>query len=186
MKGETKAAGFNSTVTTLRKMVSPDRFEAFVARLPPDTASLVHKPPIATSWLPFPRIVPLYEGAHRDLFGGSDEQVFDLGRRQMRDDLNTLYRIFMRVASPQFVVERATQIWGTYLRDAGHIAVTRNEDRLIEVLADGYPAMSPTMWHYVRGMIHGTVELTGVPSLKTVIIEGGGRGTVCKLRVTWG
>lgn len=184
-RGEAKAAGINSSIQVLRQMVPAETFAAFLEQLPPNLADLVRRPPVATAWVPLAISVPFYERAYRELFGGSDERMFELGRRQSREDLSTIYRFFVRIASPSFVAARAAQLWGTYARDAGTMRLTRNDDRVAELLVEDYGAASAPVWPYLCGMVHGILELTKVAGIRVTIVEGGGASNHARLRVTW-
>ena len=49
---EGKGQGFATTVRELRAMITPQKFEALLQALPPETAQHVMHPPLSISWLP--------------------------------------------------------------------------------------------------------------------------------------
>lgn len=182
---QTKAAGFNSSITTVRGMVTKEEFERFVAGLPPVSAALIQAPPLAMSWIPMEQTIEVHGRIFSDLFRGDPERMFEFGRRQFLADMNTMYKAFIRVASPRFVAGRAASIYETYTRDAGTMKVARDEERLIDLLVEGHPFPTTGNWAYLRGTVHAVIELTGVKDVKVKIAEGGGGSARCLYRITW-
>jgi hypothetical protein len=184
-RGEAKAAGFSSFLTVLRTMVPADRLEPFFTTLPADTLALIKHPPLPITWIPLDTSAVLYEAVHERLFGGDVERIFEAGRAQMKADMRGLYRVFIRIASPAYVAARTTQIWETYVRDAGKMRLVVEEPHLLEIEVTGHTRPSRAFWHFLRGNIHGVIELTGVKSPKVTILSGGGSGPDTRYRVTW-
>ena len=161
-----KAAGLNSTVAVVRQMVTKEEFDRFVASLPPHCSALIMYSPLAISWLPMSDSVDLHQHIFTDLFNNSLERMFELGRRQFLSDMNTIYRIFMRIASPSFVATRAASIYELYSRDAATMRIVREEPRAIEIAIEEHPFPEASNWAFLRGTIQGVIEATGVKNVK--------------------
>ena len=114
---EAKAAGFVTVTTVLREMLGAEKFARVVAKLPPQTAQLVKTPPLPVEWLPCERYSELVSTALRHAFSGDEESVIDMGRRALFHDLKTLYRLFVRLRSPAWAIERGSKLWLTYNRN---------------------------------------------------------------------
>lgn len=182
---EIKAAGFNSLIGTLRAMVPASDFAAFIAALPPDSASLLLEPPLAVSWISLERAAPVYPAAFERLFGRDSVKMFEVGRTQIRADFTGIYRAFMRIASPEFVADRSSDIYKLYTRECGTLRTVLKQPGRIEVLLEGRPHGSLAFYHYLRGTVFGAIELTGVMRLNVAIIDGGGDSSRCQIRATW-
>jgi hypothetical protein len=70
----------------------------------------------------------LYDRANRALaetLGGSPEQVMEAcGRFAAERDLRTIHRLFLRLASPAYVIERSAGFWSRF-QDSGTWSVVR-------------------------------------------------------------
>jgi hypothetical protein len=182
---EAKGAGFVSSMETIRSMVEPAVWDAFVAELPAPTRALVHKPPLPSEWVPLDATVPLYIHAHERLFKRDESRMFEVGRQVLKRDLKTIYRVFIRIASPGYVAARAARIYDTYARDSGRMSVPVEQPQHIEVLVEGHPFPSLPFWAFMRGSVAGVLELTGVKNLQVTLIDGGGLRDHARFRATW-
>jgi len=184
---ETKGSGFVGALAQLRKMASTDEFERMVAVLPSDTAELARRPPLPVAWLPLRQFIDLLRAAHEVLFGGDESKVSDWGRRALIGDLRTIYKMFIRFLSPQFVIERGAKLWDTYMRNAGHVRAITVGERACDVVYEGLPAtlMSSAYWAYQRGCLHGVMEATGLRGIEVELVEGGGDSNHARFRVSW-
>jgi hypothetical protein len=180
-----KAAGFNSFIKIVRQQVTPAEFDRMVSTLPPDSAALVMNPPFSASWIPLSQTNPVLLAVARELFAGSDERIFDIGRQQFIADIGGVYKLFIRVATPAYVAARAGKIYQTYNRDSGNMRVVGSGEHHFDVVVENHPRPSRTLWHYIRGGIAGTLELTGVRSPTVVITEGGQEQPRSVYHVSW-
>ena len=182
---EIKAAGFNSFIATLRRMVPGPAFDEFVVGLPRESAALILEPPLALSWIPLEHAEPVYTIAFERLFNRDPVKMFELGRAQVRADMTGIYRMFLRITSPAFVAARTSDIYKLYVRGCGTLRIVGEQPGRLEVLLEGRPYPSAPFYHLLRGTVFGTMELTGVKQLNVIIVEGGGNSPRCHIRVTW-
>jgi hypothetical protein len=181
---ELKAAGVKSLFTALQQVAAPGAFEPWVHTLPTTTAELVLHPRYAQEWVLLEHVHPAYVLAHADLFGGDIDKMFEVGRVQLRNDLLGIYRVFLRVASPAFVAERAAAIYGVYFRDCGALSVVDRGEQFVDVKLEQRPFPSEAFFHGLRGSIHGALELTGVSGLRVEIV-GAPADDTRLYRATW-
>lgn len=187
MPPEIKAAGFNSIIDVAREMAGPAAFARFVDTLPAHTADFIHHPRLATAWLPLAESSDFTERLLADLFAGDTDKMYELARRQFLRDLSTVYRIFIRLGSVSFIARRVSNLYTTYVRDAGSMRLVRDEQRVVEVEVQDHPYPSRALWHYMRGTVQGATEASGARGVSTQIVDGGGDlDRRCRLRVTWG
>ena len=183
--GHAKAAGINSAMEILGQLIGPVELSRLVESLPPEQADVIRRPPVATSWIPLAITVPLYDAILERAFGGNPARMIELGRLQFRDDLSTVYRFFIRVATPSFVAGRIGAMWQTYTRDCGTVTMVTSEPTWGELRFEGYPAPNPPIWYYVQGFIIGALEMTGVADVQVAIVQGGPGNTFCQYRISW-
>ena len=68
----------------------------------------------ASQWVPITFATRLFELAAPIVHPGKPLALRLLGRDLARDNLNGVYRIFLRVLSPQFVLAQNARLWSTY------------------------------------------------------------------------
>jgi hypothetical protein len=184
-KPEAKASGVISWTRVARKSVDSARWNRFLAALPPETRAIVEKPPLPITWLPLELLLPIFEQANNLLFDGDLEKAVDMSRRQIREDLSTIYRVFIRVASPRFVASRAAAIYSTYFRNNGSARVVAETERSVDILVADVARPSPQLYARMRGSILGGIELTGARNPRVQVVSGGGNESSCLFRAEW-
>ena len=182
-----KGAGFNSIVAVLRdELLSAEEFADLVRKLPPETAEAIQAPPLPIEWIPCARYGDLLSGVLKYAFRGDEERVVELGRRAFLYDLKTLYRVFIKLTSPGFVIDRASRIWLTYNRDNGSLSARKLGDTRCEVSYDKIRAIYPGFWSHQRGCLLAAVQATGYPRATAVVSrpdDGHGNAVIT---VDWG
>ncbi len=181
---EAKASGHLTFMRVLEEMAGC-RWGTYVAALPADARELVLHPPLPLEWIPY-RHFPVYlRTALEQLFGGDLARVVDLGRLCTLADLRGIYRIFVRLATPEFVIERAPSVFAAYLRNAGAVRLGRRGPRDVQVCYSGVPFPSPAYWAYQQGSVQGAVQAPGTRRVDVAAVDGGGASSRCTFRVAW-
>ena len=179
-----EAAGFISFVATLREQLSPAVFARIVQALPPETRVLVDKPPMAMTWIDRSHFDSLMELVWRVAVAENGDAMTDLSRRQMRRDMNTIYKVLMHVASTHSVLKKASTIFSTYTK-VGRMS-SKELDRLnAEIIIDELVGATSAWWAFYRGAIWGVLDAAGTTGSKVVIKEGGGTNQRTVYDVTW-
>jgi hypothetical protein len=182
---EAKAAGFLTVTMILRDMLGTEAFAALVSKLPPATAALVKTPPLPLQWIDCDRYAELVSTALMHGFGGDEEQLIEMGRRAFFHDLKTLYRLFVRLKSPSWVMERGSKLWLTYNRNNGLLRARPIDDRSCEVIYEKVCAVYPGFWSYQRGCLLAVVKATGYPRAQVVFTRGGDQSGDATLLIDW-
>jgi hypothetical protein len=184
---ESKGSGFVSLVGTLKSVLPAETMDRLIAALPPETAERVRKPPLPVVWMPARQFFDVLEATARVAFAGDDEKMMDVGRRAIQGDMKTMYRMFIKLFSPGFVIERGTRLWDTYSRNFGRVHAKPIGDNACDVIYEDLPRdyMSPAYWAYQRGCVCGIIEVTGMKNVQAVVRSGGGRDGNAVIRLSW-
>ncbi|HWE29637.1 MAG TPA: hypothetical protein VHB97_16625 [Polyangia bacterium] len=186
-EAESKGSGFTSAVTILRKMLAADKLERIVASLSTETAELVRRPPLPVAWIGVQHFPELVRAVRADGFGGDEKKFEEWGRQAMLNDLRTIYKMFIRFLSPQFVIERGAKLWQTYTRNQGGVRAAADGPSSAVVTYEGLPPslVSPEFWAYQRGVLLGVMEATGMKQVGVETLGGGAATTGARFRVSW-
>ena len=184
---ESKGSGFTSAVTILRRMLPVDALERVVVTLSTETAELVRHPPLPVAWIPMHHFPELVRAVRAHGFGGDEVKFEEWGRQAMLADLRTIYKMFIRFLSPQFVIERGAKLWKTYTRNQGTVRATAEGAAAALVVYDGLPQelVSPEFWAYQRGVLLGIMEATGMKQIAVETLGGAASSTGARFRVSW-
>src|SRR3954454_14613668 len=98
-------------------MLPPDELERVIAPLSAQAAELVRRPPLPVAWIGITNFPELVASVRGHAFGRDEAKYVEWGRQAILIDLRTIYKVFIRFLSPQFVIERGTKLWQTYTRN---------------------------------------------------------------------
>jgi hypothetical protein len=162
---EQKALAFNSVVREVRALADPRHFAALLQQLPAGTRALVEQPPLPIEWLPYTHSWSLVRKAHEVCFDGDEQRTAEIGRRAVVNDLKLVHKMFIRLASPEFV-ERVA---------AG----------CVRVHYQGLRHATPLFWQVQAGTLRGLAEATGLAAVHIAIVDGKHSPSRCVVAVNW-
>ena len=102
--------------------------------------------------------------------------MVDWGRQALKNDLRTIYKMFIRFLSPMYVIERGPRLWQTYARNSGDLTAVVVDEQTCDVLYAGMPELLrwDGYWAYQRGALRGVMEATGLKAISVETLDGGG------------
>jgi hypothetical protein len=157
---------------TIHKMVQKKGAEAaqrFLARLAPGTReTLLHE--LATSWIPIEQEEEIFRIAADCLYPGDPEALRRLGQSVAEDNFNGIYKIFLRIPTPEFIIRRIPQTWST-LHDEGQACVEDYHDNCGTLVARSIPDLPAVQREYICGYIVGILSLTSAKRISVSKIE---------------
>jgi hypothetical protein len=181
-----KAAGFNSVVAVLRDgLLGAKAFAVVVDQLPAATAAAVKAPPLPVQWIPCERYADLVSITLVHGFGGDEERLVEMGRLAFLHDLKTLYRLFIKLFSPGFVINRGSSLWLTYNKNNGNLVAQQVGDRRCEVRYENIVAVYPGFWSYQRGCLLAAVQATGYPRVTVTVTRAGDKKGNAVFTIDW-
>ncbi len=141
----------------------------------------IHK----AKWYPFEHFIELISTIDR-MFGAGDlALVEELARHGADANLTTIYRLFYKVGTAQWILGRAVRLWSAHY-DSGYLEVlTRGSNTAILKIRD-FDTPHPIHCRSVRGWCMRSVELSGGQTVKSVETRCRTRGDEwCQLETTW-
>lgn len=113
----------------------------------------------SSSWYDFEIRVRALRALDSVLGTGDNKLVYDFGAYGAERDLSTAQRMFLHLANPAYVLEKATEYWRRFY-DFGEWEVKR-EHRGAGALLRGNPVNDGVFCAEVTGYIHRMFELVG-------------------------
>jgi hypothetical protein len=108
-----------TAIKTTRDFVKtkfPDSYDKWIQSLPEESKTLFRSTLDATAWYPFGNgyIVPVNKIA--ELFYKNDKKIAgeEIGNYSAEVALKGFYKVFLLIASPQFLLQRASKIFTTF------------------------------------------------------------------------
>jgi predicted hydrocarbon binding protein len=101
----------------------------------------------------------------KDVFGEEVPRVvYEFGRHEADRDLNTLQRLFLRMANPAYVIEKATEYWRKFC-DFGRWQVERKGSNSATATLTGVPVADDLYCLEMTGYIYRLFELVGAKNV---------------------
>lgn len=155
-----KGSAFTARFGYLRETY-PDRWEAFLSELDPSTRELATSRILKSAWYPFEHFVDLNVVADRVMGQGDLALARTLGAHAAEANLPTLYRLFFKLGSPDYILRNAAALW-TVHHDTGHAVLVKREGDAAEYQVHEHGSPHPTLCRSVEGFVTRSLELTGV------------------------
>jgi hypothetical protein len=182
---QVKGTAIASTLRFVRERFGPEAVAAVRAGLDPTLQARMPDEPLASSWYPFALLIGLGRAAARRYGGGLTHFHRELGRASADYAMNTVYRIFFKLGSPQFVVSRAARVWRTYYDTGEMRAVVAEPGHAVLDLA-GFTEPVPELCERLIGWMSRSVELAGGKNLRSAhslcVLRG---DDVCRFEGWW-
>ena len=100
-------------------------------------------------------------------------------------DLRGIHRLFLRMANPAFVLEKASEYWSRF-HDEGHFVVERPTETSAIGTLRGLSVVDARYCRYLRGYIRRLLELVGARGVYIEHTECRARGAeLCRFRGQW-
>jgi hypothetical protein len=184
-----KGTGIGSLIAVIKERLTPAQLATLEAHLPPDSLELFRRRILAVEWVPMRVQTPIGQALLDHVFNGKEEGYLELVHAASQRDLAGVYKLLIRVMSPEGVVERASKIFHTYV-DRGDmrtqpIVRENGRARLLIDVVDYHD--EPMSWLSLRGYIEAPLLLTGAKHLQVRLVkhELGARGATLQFSVEY-
>ena len=175
--GEPQAKGIilRSSLESIRELYGAEALGAIVGRLPPAPRDALRAAVVFTgNWYPLAWHRTLLATA-LEVTGRGPKLLRDLARANIQKDLTTVYRIFLAVAAPDYVLSRTARLYSTYF-DTGAMAVEERRSGYARGRCTGCTGFDANVWSYLLGGSEAVLVAAGARDLKLTVLEGGGDG----------
>ena len=159
--------------------------EGVLSALPEEDRLLLEGGVLASSWYPMPVFLRFMEEAEKQLGAQEPDLVRHMGRASADYGVKTVYKIFFKIGSPEFIIGRAARVFSSYY-DTGELVIL--ETRAGRCLAElkGFEGGAPQFCERIFGWMQRTLELAGAKNLRPrhdVCVHRG--GPLCRFEGDW-
>lgn len=163
---EIKGSAVKTTPEFVKSKYS-SRYLEWVKSLPDTSREIIDKPIYATTWYPLMEsvIIPTQRVADMFFNGNYCKAAREIGRYSAEVALKGIYKIFVRVSSPNFVLSRASNIFSTYYNPAD-IKVIESADKKAVLQLKRFNPQEKLIMERIAGWIEHTLEITLKSPLK--------------------
>jgi len=151
----------------------PDYYDRWMLSLPKSSLEIMAKPIMVTGWYPVKdaMVVPTEE-LGKLLFADDKEAAWKLGRFSSEVLLKGVYKIFIRVSSPLFVLSRVSNVLGSHYRPA-QVEIIEKGKQNAKIEFRSFDKESKLALYRIAGWIEKTIETCGFSNIDIEINNTG-------------
>ena len=179
-----KGTAVQSSLQYVREKFGDASLARIVAALPEgDRRSL--ESVLASSWYDVDTFRRFMVETERQLAAQEPDVVRRMGRFSCDQGITTVYRIFFKLGSPEFIIGRAARVFSSYY-DTGELRIVESgPGRAVGELV-GFEGGAPQFCERIFGWMQQTLERAGARNLRAkhdVCVHRG--GSVCRFEGYW-
>lgn len=164
----------------------PLRYDEWIDALPPASKAIHTRAILASDWYPLhdALIEPIKKIC--DLFyGGNERGAWESGKFSAEYALNGFYRIFLKLGSPKFMIDRAARVFSSYFSESELCVVEASSKRCVmQIMAFPEPYLLLDL--RIGGWMERALVLIGCKSVRVEITKSKAKGdSVTEYVATW-
>jgi hypothetical protein len=142
----------------------------WLEQLSPETRTVLEQG-IVTSWYPLQRaMIEPTEVLCRLVDEDSDTVAWELGRFSADFALRGIFRIFVRLGSPAFIIKRASHVFSTYYTNSV-LRVHESGPRHATVYLLEFPEPHRLVERRIGGYMERAVEISGAQDVQSTVVS---------------
>jgi hypothetical protein len=160
------------------------RWREYLEALSGSTRQIIETGILKSSWYPFEAFLDVSGTAER-LFGDGDYQVVRaMAARSARVNMPTLYKIFLRLGSPEFMMKKVASLWQVHYDSGVATSIAGDHRGRVDVVDFGRP--DPLHCNGITGFMEECLRLVSITRFEIIHTKCRCRGDdVCRWDSTW-
>jgi hypothetical protein len=163
-----------------------EKYKEWLLSLPEESRIIFQDAILPSNWysLKDAGIIPtekLGEVIYKDALKGA----WNCGRYSAEVALAGMYKLFIKVATPFYIISKATKVFSTYYQPSVMEATEKGDDWVILQISR-FDEMHPVIENRIAGWIEKAMQIHGVSSVNINFTKSMTRGdAITEIRVTW-
>jgi hypothetical protein len=125
----------------------------------------LYKMALATTMTDVKIQTAIYVAAAQTLYPHSVDPLYELGLELANRSFKGIYRLFIRIPTPSFVINKAAAIWSTYY-DTGVTGLEHVTKNSGDFLLKDIPELPKEALHYIGGHAVKLLQLAGAQNVR--------------------
>jgi hypothetical protein len=180
-----KGSAIQETINQVKHRSGEDALERILGLLDEDARKVFSNQISTSSWYPLDFFARFLEVEIKVLAAGNEEMVTRGSEAVIERQLRGIYKAFVKLGSPEFVIKRIAAVHATYF-DGVPIEVEMPAPRSASVRYRGFQKQHRIMGFAIIGFFKKALEISGAKNVTTrftVPIEAGQE--FAELSITW-
>lgn len=180
-----KGSAVLDTVRALRKRSGDEGFARMVAALDDEARALFQGAILPTSWYPLDAFVRLLDADLRETAGGDERELIARTEWLVEKQLRGIYRLFVKLGSPEFVLKRISLVHMTYYNGV-HLETRSLTPGNAVFRYTGFDRRHRLIGNSIIGFYKKALEMSGAKDVRAAFATPiGDEKGYAELAVTW-
>ena len=154
-----KGAALKSSIKFLTEKFGAEKYAEIVKTMSLEDQALL-RTLLPHHWVPVQCMVNLMRAAAKVTGQDARKLAFELGQFSAEDGLTTIYKLFFKVGSPEFILGRAAKVWRNFY-DASEMTLHHSVPGHVNVRISGMPLKDEVFCERIHGWLHKATVMMG-------------------------
>lgn len=158
MSAEIKGVGLRGLLKYIKSHHQPG-VGPIIEKLPGPEKEIFASPILTSNWYPYSAFAELLKIMDAEMGTGDMMLCRKYGEDAGSLDLNSIFKVFLKVGSPQFIIKRSDWFWKQYYRPGG-MEVPETTDTMVKIRIVNFPIVR----HHCKvmeGWMEKSIEMSG-------------------------
>ncbi len=163
MNAEIKGVGLRGLLKYI-KLNYPPGVEPIIEKLPEAEKKVFDSPILTSNWYPYAAFGEVLKIMDREMGSGDMRACRKYGESAGGLDLSSIFKVFLKVGSPQFIIKRSDWFWKQYFRPGG-MEIAETTDTMVKIRIVNFPIIK----HHcvvMEGWMEKSLEMSGAKTPK--------------------
>jgi hypothetical protein len=166
---EVKGTAVNVTLDYVKKRHGDAGLKRWLDSLSPRARDIFSSVIYSNVWFPLePAFLEPTMKACELFHGGKAAGAVEIGRFSADRALRGIYKFFVKLGSPEWLLDRASTVFATYYRPCRMVAVSRGP-RSAELRVMNFPDLSGLVEARIQGWIARSLEISGCLDVRVAV-----------------
>lgn len=165
----------------------PNGYKNWIQALPEESKKIFLAPIDVSQWYPiqYGSIEPTKAIGKLFFDGNVNKAAYESGRYSAQNALTGIYKVFVMIASPSFIIDRASRIMTSYYQPSS-IVVKDKQSKMCTIHIEQLPDKSQIIEMRIAGWISKAFEVTGCKGINLDIPKSLAKNdNFTKIIITW-
>jgi hypothetical protein len=180
-----KGTALLDTIKAINERAGAAEFEKILAHLDAETQKIFRTRVSPSSWYPFDAFARFLEADVQETANGNEQELVKRSEIVIECQLRGIYKIFVRLGSPEFVIRRIAAVHSTYFNGVEVVPEMQGSNSA-SIQYIGFAKEHRIIGFAIIGFFRKALEISGAKDISvyfSVPIEAGER--YCELALSW-
>jgi hypothetical protein len=163
-----------------------ERYSEWINSLSDDSKQIIQEKLLSNSWYPIDlAVIEPMQKICEMFYSGDHKGAWEIGRFAAEIALKGVYKLFVKIGNPKFMIMRASGIISSYYRP-GDVKIIELKANAVAIYLSNFNIKHHLIENRIAGWIERAFEINGCKNVQMKINQSMTKGNdVCEMIVSW-